>query len=123
MKAPLGQARRGITIVNRRNGRVAGVYVGRPFVLGNPYVIGHDGSRHDVVDQYRAWLREQYRHDGAVRRALRQLAMRYLTDGALTLICWCAPQPCHAEVIRDAVLGMVHARERAREARADRRPS
>jgi len=123
MKAPLGQARRGITIVNRRNGRVAGVYVGRPSVLGNPYVIGHDGSRHDVVDQYRAWLREQYRHDGAVRRALRQLAMRYLTDGALTLICWCAPQPCHAEVIRDAVLGMVQARERAREARAHRRPS
>ena len=123
MKAPLGQARRGITIVNRRNGRVAGVYVGRPAVLGNPYVIGHDGSRHDVVDKYRAWLREQYRHDGAVRHALRQLAMRYLTDGALTLICWCAPQPCHAEVIRDAVLGMVQARERAREARADRRPS
>ena len=123
MKAPLGQARRGITIVNRRNGRAAGVYVGRPSVLGNPYVIGHDGSRHDVVDQYRAWLREQYRHDGAVRRALRQLVMRYLTDGALTLICWCAPQPCHAEVIRDAVLGMVQARERAREARAHRRPS
>jgi hypothetical protein len=123
MKAPLGQARRGITIVNRRNGRAAGVYVGRPSVLGNPYVIGHDGSRPDVVDKYRAWLREQYRHDGAVRRALRQLAMRYLTDGALTLICWCAPQPCHAEVIRDAVLGMVQARERAREARADRRPS
>ena len=123
MKAPLGQARRGITIVNRRNGRVAGVYVGRPSVLGNPYVIGPDGSRHDVVDQYRAWLREQYRHDGAVRRALRQLTMRYLTDGALTLICWCAPQPCHAEVIRDAVLGMVQARERAREARAHRRQS
>ena len=123
MKAPLGQARRGITIVNRRNGRVPGVYVGRPAVLGNPYVIGPDGSRHDVVDKYRAWLREQYRHDGAVRRALRQLAMRYLTDGALTLICWCAPQPCHAEVIRDAVLGMVQARERAREARADRRQS
>ena len=34
MKAALGQARRGITIVNRRNGRVAGVYVGRPAVLG-----------------------------------------------------------------------------------------
>ena len=123
MKAPLGQARRGITIVNRRNGRVPGVYVGRPSMLGNPYVIGSDGSRHDVLDKYRAWLREQYRHDGAVRRALRTLAMRYLTDGTLTLICWCAPQPCHAEVIRDAVLGMVQAWERAREARADRRPS
>jgi hypothetical protein len=123
MKAPLGQARRGITIVNRRNGRVPGVYVVRPAVLGNPYVIGSDGSRHDVLDKYRAWLREQYRHDGAVRRALRTLAMRYLTDGQLTLICWCAPQPCHAEVIRDAVLGMVQARERAREARAHMRPS
>ena len=107
MKALLGQARRGITIVNRRNGRVAGVYVGRPSVLGNPYVTGQDGARHDVVDKYRVWLRAQYRQDGAVRRALHTLARHYLTDGTLTLVCWCAPQACHAEVIRDAVLGMV----------------
>ena len=107
MKAPLGQARRGITIVNRRNGRVAGVYVGRPSVLGNPYVTGHDGSRHDVVDKYRVWLRAQYRQDSAVRRALHTLARHYLTDSTLTLVCWCAPQACHAEVIRDAVLGIV----------------
>ena len=107
MQAPLGQRRRGITIVNRRNGRVAGVYVGRPSIFGNPYAIGPDGSRHDVVAKYRVWLREQYRHDGAIRRALRKLAIRYITDGQLTLVCWCAPQACHAEVIRDAVLGIV----------------
>jgi hypothetical protein len=76
-------------------------------VLGNPYVIGPDGARHDVVDKYRAWLREQYRLNGAVRRALRKLAIRYITDGRLTLVCWCTPQACHAEVIRNAVLGIV----------------
>ncbi len=24
--------------------------------------------------------------------------------GKLVLVCWCAPKPCHAEIIRDALL-------------------
>jgi Domain of unknown function (DUF4326) len=32
------------------------VYVGRPSKWGNPFVIGRDGSRNDVIAKYRAWI-------------------------------------------------------------------
>ena len=32
------------------------VYIGRPSVWGNPFVIGKDGSRDDVIAKYEAWL-------------------------------------------------------------------
>src|SRR5258708_7153919 len=50
---------------------------------------------------------ERGRGRGGVRAALRRPARRYHERGELTLACWCAPQRCHAEVIREAVLGIV----------------
>jgi len=45
------------------NARVVGrqssehqVCVGRPSKWGNPFVIGRDGSRGDVIARYRAWI-------------------------------------------------------------------
>jgi hypothetical protein len=32
------------------------VYVGRPGKWGNPFVIGRDGSRDEVIAKYRAWI-------------------------------------------------------------------
>jgi hypothetical protein len=31
-------------------------YVGRPSALGNPFVVGRDGSREEVIAKYRRWL-------------------------------------------------------------------
>jgi hypothetical protein len=35
------------------------VYIGRPSKWGNPFVIGRDGTREDVIAAYEAWLLEQ----------------------------------------------------------------
>ena len=35
------------------------VYVGRPSKWGNPFVIGRDGSRDEVIPKYRAWIVRQ----------------------------------------------------------------
>jgi Domain of unknown function (DUF4326) len=32
------------------------VYVGRPSKWGNPFVIGRDGTRDEVIAKYRAWI-------------------------------------------------------------------
>ncbi|MFN9645325.1 MAG: DUF4326 domain-containing protein [Cyanobacteriota bacterium] len=61
-------------------------YVGRPGALGNPFLVGRDGSQEEVIAKYRRWLWE--------------LAW----EGELALLCWCHPLPCHAEVVRGAVL-------------------
>ena len=41
-----------------------GDYIGRPSVLGNPFVIGVDGSRNDVVNKYEDWFLKRVKIDG-----------------------------------------------------------
>jgi hypothetical protein len=64
------------------------VYIGRPSKWGNPFVIGRDGSRADVIAKYRAWIVAQ----PALMNALDELRGR-------DLICWCAPLACHGDVL------------------------
>jgi len=94
-----------ITIVNKHHSS-SGVYVGRPTVLGNPYTL-QAYTRTDAIARYRIWLRQQWQRQGEVHAALLQLARWYQARAQLTLVCWCAPRRCHADVIREAVLGLV----------------
>ena len=79
------------------------VYVGRPSTLGNPFAIGRDGSRAEVIEKYRAWLWQKMQEKGAVLNELYRLLGLGAVHGALNLECWCAPKPCHAEVIKRAM--------------------
>lgn len=64
------------------------VYIGRPGKWGNPFVIGRDGSRAEVIAKYRAWLASQ----PELLDALDELRGK-------DLVCWCAPQACHGDVL------------------------
>ena len=64
------------------------VYIGRPSKWGNPFVIGRDGTREEVIARYEAWLLEQ----PELLAALPELEGK-------TLGCWCAPRPCHGDVL------------------------
>lgn len=64
------------------------LYIGRPSKWGNPFVIGRDGSRADVIAKYRAWIVAR----PALMNALDELRGR-------DLICWCAPLACHGDVL------------------------
>lgn len=85
-------------IENRRTYKGPGVYVGRPSTLGNPYVIGQDGDRDTVVHKYRLWLNEQVK-----QRVPRIMAALRAIEPDETLVCWCWPERCHAEVVAKAV--------------------
>ena len=79
-------------VLNKRNSGIpaGAVYVGRPSKFGNPYEIGRDGSREEVIQKYEAWLLSA---DNGLRiEDLRQLKGK-------DLVCWCAPLACHAEVL------------------------
>ena len=67
------------------------VYVGRPSKWGNPFTIGRDGTRAQVIAKYRAWILTQPDLVEAARRELR----------GKVLACWCAPLACHAEVLAE----------------------
>jgi hypothetical protein len=75
------------------------VYIGRPTKWGNPFKIGVDGTREEVIEKFRAYWyaieQTQLRLD-----ALRELPGK-------TLGCWCAPKPCHGDVIADYLTVMI----------------
>jgi hypothetical protein len=68
------------------------VYIGRPSKWGNPFVIGRDGTRDEVIEKYRRWITRQ----PALLADIKTLAGK-------TLGCWCAPQPCHGDVLAELV--------------------
>ncbi len=74
------------------------VYIGRDYDgfkdegWGNPFHIGKDGNRKEVLRKYREWVVKQ--------PAL--LARLHELDGKI-LGCWCKPYLCHGDVLRELV--------------------
>lgn len=92
-----------IQVVNRRTDRGVSVYIGRPTILGNPFVIGKDGTREEVLQKYRRWLWGEIQSGNErVMAELKRLATM-ASESDLILSCWCAPEPCHGEIIRSAI--------------------
>lgn len=67
------------------------VYIGRPSKWGNPFTIGRDGTRAEVIAKYEQWLAT----NEALKAALPELKGK-------TLACWCAPLACHGDVLLKA---------------------
>jgi hypothetical protein len=65
------------------------VYIGRPTKWGNTFEIDKDGTREEVVAKYEKWLRNNPKLLEEAKSELR----------GKDLICWCAPRPCHGDVL------------------------
>ncbi len=114
-----------IRIVNRKHFKSSGgeneVYIGRATagvkgsVLGNPYRIGRDGAREEVIEKYGRWLSWEIAERGDAYRELQRLADIART-GELVLVCWCAPEKCHGEIIKSEIESINRLRNREREA-------
>ena len=65
------------------------VYIGRPTRWGNPFKIGRDGDRATVIDKYRRWITSM-----GLEKDLHELVGKRLA-------CWCAPLPCHGDVLAE----------------------
>lgn len=77
-----------MTVLNKRISS-AGVYIGRPSKWGNPFVIGRDGSRADVVRKFEEYLQSRPDLIEAAKRELR----------GKDLVCFCAPLACHGDIL------------------------
>lgn len=82
------------------------VYIGRPSPLGNPFAIGRDGTRGQVIEQYDTWLTEQiatFTCHGVESDAVKEMNRLWLLANAndgLILVCWCKPKDCHGDVVK-----------------------
>ena len=64
------------------------VYIGRPSKWGNPFIIGKDGNRDEVINKYRHWIFDQKK----LMTSLHSLRGK-------DLVCYCKPQACHGDVL------------------------
>lgn len=67
------------------------VYIGRGSKWGNPFVIGRDGTREDVIAKYREYL------------LYSDLALQVIELKGKDLVCFCSPQACHGDVLIEFV--------------------
>lgn len=105
-----------ITVANIRTSKDKnGVYIGRPMPrqrlggspLANPYKLSRndrnkEGARSAALLMYRLWLKDCLAGDTPQRREFDRL-VALARAGDLTLLCWCAPQSCHGDVIKQAI--------------------
>lgn len=68
------------------------VYIGRPSIFGNPFTIGKDGNREEVIIKYKLYFDYEMIKDPSWRKKVLELKGKILG-------CWCKPLPCHGDVI------------------------
>jgi hypothetical protein len=71
-------------------------YIGRGSKWGNPYVIGKDGDRDEVIAKFRAYAEVRLKHFPDWLEPL---------EGQ-NLLCFCAPLPCHGDVLVSLIKGL-----------------
>ena len=81
-------------VINKRDASAsAGIYIGRGSAWGNPYVIGKDGNRAEVIAKYRKY---------AVMMLSENPHWLYRLRGK-DLVCYCAPLACHGDVLLEMI--------------------
>lgn len=68
------------------------VYIGRGSKWGNPYVIGRDGDRKEVIRKYRQYIV----NNDKLLSSVHELSGK-------TLVCFCKPQACHGDILCELV--------------------
>ena len=75
------------TVVNLRTAKFD-VYIGRGSKWGNPFYIGKDGTREEVIDKYEKYIRNK----PELLNALHELENKVLG-------CYCKPKACHGDIL------------------------
>jgi hypothetical protein len=75
------------------------VYIGRPSKWGNPFVIGKDGTREEVVEKYKKWVLSQPRLVADIKSEL----------NGKNLVCFCSPRACHGDILLAIAAGQLTA--------------
>lgn len=66
------------------------VYIGRPGKWGNPFTIGKDGTREEVIKKFKEYILNK----PDLLKDLPELKGK-------TLACWCSPNACHGDILME----------------------
>lgn len=65
----------------------------RPGLFGNPFTIGKDGNRDEVVEKHLLYIKERVEKEPVFRQEIKELFGK-------NLLCCCAPKRCHGDNLK-----------------------
>jgi hypothetical protein len=68
------------------------IFIGRPSKWGNPFIIGKDGTREEVLKKYKEYILNK----PELLNKLSELKGKILG-------CYCKPLPCHGDVLEELI--------------------
>lgn len=88
------------TVIHIQDRQPGDVYIGRAGrgeddgYFGNPYTITGSWTRPMVIEAYRGYFENRIQTDAEFKRRVLRLRGK-------RLVCFCAPEPCHGDVIAE----------------------
>lgn len=64
--------------------------------FANPYKIGKDGNRDEVINKYKNYIKDKIKNDKSLEQELINMKEKNLG-------CWCYPEPCHGNVLLELI--------------------
>lgn len=68
------------------------IYIGRGSIFGNPFIIGKNGTREEVIEKYKHYFYKKIATDEGFKSRVLRLYGK-------TLGCFCKPLACHGDII------------------------
>lgn len=84
-------------VVNKDRGDKFDVYIGRGTIWGNPYQIGVDGDRDEVIRKYK------YDFDKGFLKPFDNIDKNISQIKGKIIACHCKPYACHGDIIADYI--------------------
>ena len=72
-------------------------------VLRNRHFMAQEVQRAAVIARFREDLAADWRVRGPMHAELERIAELVRSGQNVALACWCAPKPCHGDVIKQAI--------------------
>lgn len=90
------------------------IFCGRPKKLSNPYEIGKDGNRGEVIEKFRELAEDDLFNEppSTLNKEIKNLAdyAKKHKISNLVLGCYCKPLACHCDVIKEILDDQLNAR-------------
>ena len=67
-------------------------------IFANPFKMGRDGTRTEVLEKYKVYIHEKIKNP--------EFAAQLYALRGKNLGCWCAPDPCHGDVLLELITNM-----------------
>lgn len=101
-----------VKVVNKKTHKPTDddVYIGRGSIFGNPFdfrcsnhpqVIYHLDSREKCVESYKFHFLKMLKDDSNFLNGVNDMVEKLKSGGCVNLVCYCAPEKCHGDVIKE----------------------